>query len=490
MRELPRAAVLYIVAVVAVGTVVLVNAALGVRASAVAPLDVLLFFVLSAAADLNRLPLKNSAAYSVATSINLASVIVLGTPAAICVSAAASTAGDVWQRRPVSRVVFNAFMVAISVAAGGAVYDRLRQSPVGSVTPADLPALAAYTVVNFLVNHALVCIVISLTTRARPWDVFVANYQSILIPAFGLFPLGVLLAVVYTSFDRLLGVLLLSVPFVAVFIALNRARELQQQTEELAKRDAEAAALRELDRLKNEFLRTISHELRTPLTLVHGYAELLHTRAQSLDETGKRMVTRIYSGSTQLTRLVEDLLDFARIERGELAVESLDFDVVPTLHDLMGVFQGSVSPGRLSLQVPESLPVHADPARIAQVVTNLMENAIKYAPEGQITLRASRGVDTARLEVEDEGPGIPPQEQSRVWEKFYRGAHVAGRNGLPGSGIGLAVVRALVEAQSGTVGLESQPGQGSTFWIEVPLAEEDAVLVEPDPEFEVGSLKG
>jgi signal transduction histidine kinase len=488
MRELPRAAILYITAVVTVGSVVLLNAALGVRASAVNLTDTLLFFLLSAAADLNRLQLKYGAAYSVATAINLASVIVLGTNAAVCVSAAASTAGDVWQRRPISRIVFNVFMVAISVAAGGAVYDAFRQSPVGTVAPADIPALVGYTVVNFLVNHALVCCVISLTQRARPWTVFVANYRSILIPAVGLFPIGILLAVVYTTFDRVLGLLLLVVPFVAVFIALNRARELQQQTEELAKRDAEAAALRELDRLKNEFLRTISHELRTTLTLVHGYAELLHTRAQSLDDTGKRMVTRIYSGSTQLTRLVEDLLDFARIERGELAVESVDFDVVPTLHDVMGVFQGTVPPGRLSLQVPDYLPVHADPARISQVVTNLVENAIKYAPEGQITLRASRGPDAARLEVEDEGPGIPPQEQGRVWEKFYRGALVAGRNGVPGSGIGLAVVQALVEAQSGTVGLRSQPGQGSTFWIEVPLAEEEAFLAEADPEFRIGSL--
>jgi signal transduction histidine kinase len=506
MRELPRAAIAYLLAVAALGTAVLAHAALGLELSAGRLPEVLLFVVLSTAADLNRLELKYSAGYSVATAINLASVIILGTDTAVWVSAISSAAGETWQRRPWYKVAFNTFNVAISVAAGGAVYDALRRSPVGTVAPADLPALLAYTIVNFLVNHALVCLVISLSTRARPWTVFTTNYRSILIPALALFPIGVLFAIAYTSFGRLLGVFLLFVPFGAVFVALSRARQLQLQTEELAKRDAEAAALRELDRLKNEFLRTISHELRTPLTLVHGYAELLHSRAQTLDDTGKRMVSRIYSGSAQLARLVEDLLDFSRIERGEMAVETEDFDLVPVMREQLAAFQGSVSPGRLVLHVPESLPVHADQARMAQVVSNLVENAIKYAPQGQITVRARRipgggrgagsqagwpggglgagpqasALGGARVEVQDEGPGIPPEEQPRVWEKFYRGSQVAGRNATPGSGIGLAVVRALVEAQGGEVGLRSAPGQGTTFWLEVPLAEAPLGELEPD----------
>jgi signal transduction histidine kinase len=480
MRELPRAAIAYLLAVAALGTAVLAHAALGLELSAGRLPEVLLFVVLSTAADLNRLELKYSAGYSVATAINLASVIILGTDTAVWVSAISSAAGETWQRRPWYKVAFNTFNVAISVAAGGAAYDALRRSPVGTVAPADLPALMAYTIVNFLVNHALVCLVISLSTRARPWTVFTTNYRSILIPALALFPIGVLFAIAYTSFGRLLGVFLLFVPFGAVFVALSRARQLQLQTEELAKRDAEAAALRELDRLKNEFLRTISHELRTPLTLVHGYAELLHSRAQTLDDTGKRMVSRIYSGSAQLARLVEDLLDFSRIERGEMAVETEDFDLVPVMREQLAAFQGSVSPGRLVLHVPESLPVHADQARMAQVVSNLVENAIKYAPQGQITVRAVCHGTTVRVEVQDQGPGIPPEEQPRVWEKFYRGSQVAGRNATPGSGIGLAVVRALVEAQGGEVGLRSAPGQGTTFWLEVPLAEAPLGELEPD----------
>ncbi|HEX2034563.1 MAG TPA: HAMP domain-containing sensor histidine kinase [Chloroflexota bacterium] len=469
----PTALSIYVLTVVIGGLAVLLRALFNLPTDSVDIQQLALFAFLTTIADLNRLKLSYGAGYSLSTAINLAGVIVLGVDSAVWVGASVIVA-DLWNRRPIYKAGFNACETAISIAAGGVAFELLRHSPPGSIAPADLPALMAYSAINFFVNHALICLVVSLDTRTRLWDVAVANFRSILLPALALFPVGVLLAVAYIYFGGVLGILLLVVPLAAIFTALSRAQQLQQQTEELAKRDAEAAALRELDRLKNEFLRTISHELRTPLTLVHGYAELLHSRAHSLDGTCQRMVDRVYSGSMQLTRLVEDLLDFARIERGELAVETQDFDLVPVLRDLLASFQANVAAGRLILQAPKRLPVHADPARMAQVISNLVENAIKYAPSGPIVVRARRNGDVVRVEVQDQGPGISPAEQSRVWEKFYRGSTVAGRNGVPGSGIGLAVVRALVEAQGGTVGLSSTLGEGCTFWIELPAARSSA----------------
>ena len=178
-------------------------------------------------------------------------------------------------------------------------------------------------------------------------------------------------------------------------------------------------------------------------------------------------------------------MEFARVERGEVVVQPTDFDLAPLLRDVLAEFHGRPGGGRLLGEVPPHLPVHADPARVTQVVANLVENALKYAPEGPIVLRAqppagarqaagvapeAQPVSLIRVEVADSGPGIPKREQPRVWEKFYRGQRVVAHHLAGGTGIGLAVVKALVEAQGGRVGLDSIPGRGATFWFELPAA--------------------
>jgi PAS domain S-box-containing protein len=291
--------------------------------------------------------------------------------------------------------------------------------------------------------------------------------------------------------------------------ALERVRlerERQDALRDLATRDAEAAALRQLDRLKSSLLLMISHELRTPLTLIHGYAELLQARAGALSEEATRqMAGRIHSGSTQLARLVDGLLDFARIQHGRALVEPEPFDLVPALEEVFQDFRTRPGGDRLEMVVPRALPVYADRMRLAQVISNLVENALTYAPSGPIVVRAEAledapdaagreggpggatdggevlgpagddswdtpdaGLPGVRLSVSDLGPGLPAEEQPRVWDSFYRGARVAGLNVAPGSGNGLAMVKALVEAHGGRVGLESVPEKGATFWIELP----------------------
>ena len=254
--------------------------------------------------------------------------------------------------------------------------------------------------------------------------------------------------------------------------ALERVRLMHVErvrTAELARREAETAALRQLDRLKDQFVAMISHELRTPLSLVFGYAELMHNNLRTLDpSTVELMAGKIRIGAEQLARLVDDLLDFARIERGEVVVRSEDFDLAPTLRELALTLRGQPGAETLACDIPGQLPVRADRARLSQIVAQLLGNAIKYAPGKPIVLRARETESGVRVEVEDQGPGIAPDEQPRVWDKFYRGSAIAEKNVARGAGLGLAIVKTMIEAQRGRVGLASVPGQGACFWFELP----------------------
>jgi signal transduction histidine kinase len=258
------------------------------------------------------------------------------------------------------------------------------------------------------------------------------------------------------------------------------ASQLARQREELAARAAEAAALQRMDYLKSELLGTISHELRTPLTVIHGYAQRLRLHSSVLDAaTVATTATRIETSSARLRRLIEQLLDFSRLERGEVSLQVEDFDLVPALRDLLETLRLRPGGDNLVWHLPARMMVRADRDRLAQVVMNLVENAVKYAANGSITIRcrvvrhAAGGTSDAapyvRLEVEDEGPGISTDQQQRIWEKFVRGGIAAEAHTVQGSGIGLAVVKALVEAQGGRVGVESTPGAGARFWFELPV---------------------
>jgi signal transduction histidine kinase len=257
-------------------------------------------------------------------------------------------------------------------------------------------------------------------------------------------------------------------------LSLERTLRMVRQAEELAKREAEAAALRDLDRMKDELISTISHELRTPLTVIHGYASRLQRRAKTFDaDAVEQSAERILASSTQLARLVSDLLDYSRAAQGQLEIESERFDLVPLIQELVPGFQARAG-DRLVCELPDHLEVWGDRGRIGQVLANLVDNAAKYAPYGPIVVRAGMHGAAVRVEVQDAGPGVPLGEQERIWEKFFRGAQVTSHHLAQGSGIGLAVVKAIVEAQGGRVGVESTPGAGARFWFELPALAEEA----------------
>jgi signal transduction histidine kinase len=240
----------------------------------------------------------------------------------------------------------------------------------------------------------------------------------------------------------------------------------------LVHREVEAVALRELLRLKDEFLGTLSHELRTPLQVVSGYGELLRLRLEvpGADPGMVQMVDHVVASAGQLAGMVKGLLTFAALGRGGPTVHPEDLDLVPVLRGVLAELRQEPRGSRLVAELPPTLPACADAAHVAQAVSNLVRNALTYAPTGPIALRARptrRG--TVRVEVVDAGPGVPPAARRRVWEMFYRGSpeHTSTARGF---GIGLAVVKALTEAQGGRVGLVSSPGRGSRFWLELPSA--------------------
>lgn len=224
-----------------------------------------------------------------------------------------------------------------------------------------------------------------------------------------------------------------------------------------------------VDRLKSEFLSGVSHDLLSPLTYMGNYADLLLESAEATPE--REYAERIRGGIDRMTLLVNDLLEMARVEAGM----NLQFDRVPVDELLREVALEYASPARLAgaqlvVEAPHELPpVMADPVLLRRAVTNLVTNALKYAPgSGLVTLRAERREGELLISVRDRGPGIPPAEQERLFEKFYRGQQTMAERAR-GSGLGLAIVKSIAEHHSGRVWCESEVGVGSTFGLALPL---------------------
>jgi len=234
-----------------------------------------------------------------------------------------------------------------------------------------------------------------------------------------------------------------------------------------AKEDAERAS-----KFKDRFLSTMSHELRTPLNAVMGFSDLLaDKRYGELNERQQRYVGHINTGGRHLLKLVNDILDLSKIEAGRMEISCQDLSV----ETIFGEVESALRPlaekktQTLSSIAEPGLRVHADATRFKQVLMNLAGNAIKFTPEGgRIELAAHQAGGEVQVKVRDNGPGIPPEEQKRIFEAFYR-LRKSGE-GPEGTGLGLAITESLVKLQGGSLGLESEPGHGSCFYFSLPIA--------------------
>jgi len=270
--------------------------------------------------------------------------------------------------------------------------------------------------------------------------------------------------------------------------ALQKGRDeleqrVQERTAELeaAKKEVEEfsysilQAKEEVERaskFKDQFLSTMSHELRTPLNAVLGFSALLaEERYGPLNDRQRRYVSHIHTGGQHLLTLINDILDLSRIEAGrmELAIENVSVETV--FGEVLSVMRplADNKSQTLSQHAEPGLSVRADLTRFKQVLMNLLGNGIKFTPEGgRIELTANQADGEVRVEVRDTGPGIPPEEQKRIFEAFYR-LRESGK-ATEGTGLGLAITQRLVELHGGQLCLESQPGQGSCFHFSLPVA--------------------
>ena len=231
----------------------------------------------------------------------------------------------------------------------------------------------------------------------------------------------------------------------------------------------EVTEARQVDRIKDALVATVSHELRTPLTSIVGYLELIGTGEKPLGAEDERFVEIVRRNAARLQRMVEELLFLSRVDAGGLELDLEDVDVIEIARAALGSADPAAAAKRIALEFdgPGVLRMRADGHRLGQVFDNLISNAIKFTPErGRVKVSIGSDEGTFIASVSDTGAGIPKEEQRRLFERFFRSSST---RDVPGTGLGLTIVRAIVEGHGGSILCRSSPGEGTTFTFTMPL---------------------
>jgi signal transduction histidine kinase len=266
-------------------------------------------------------------------------------------------------------------------------------------------------------------------------------------------------AVVYTEDDgRMLG------------LFADQAAAALTTVEAFARQRQAVEQLERLNRAKSEFVSIVSHEFRTPLTGIQGFSEMMRDEQLSLEEM-REYAGDINKDSQRLNRMIDEMLDLDRMESGRMTIHPERMDLNAVLVEAVNRVQPNAPNHTLSLDLQPDLPaIHADRDRLTQVASNLLNNAVKYSPTGgRITVKSRAEGDAVRIEVRDEGLGIPPEALETIFERYSRVDSQATKD-IPGTGLGLPIVRQIVQLHGGKVWAESELGRGSVFHVSLPLA--------------------
>jgi signal transduction histidine kinase len=250
----------------------------------------------------------------------------------------------------------------------------------------------------------------------------------------------------------------------------DRFREMQQvYLQELKSRNSE---VERANQLKSEFLASMSHELRTPLHTIIGFTELLAEELEGpLNEKQQRFMGHIHQDSLHLLELINDILDISKIESGRLELRRETFDMAAVLEETLSSLRAQSAAKSIVIETRLSIPaaILADRLRVKQILFNLLNNALKFTPEGgRVQVDGAQQDGYLEISISDTGIGIPKEQHEAVFDKFYQvGATTKGVR--EGTGLGLAITKALVEEHGGRIRLESEPGKGSRFTFTIAL---------------------
>ena len=443
------------------------------------------------------IPLASGSTLSVSYAANLMSLLLLGTTPAAIIGVAgvwAQCTINVKRSYPLHRTAFSIGAQAVTMLATGFVYHRLGGPTGGFELAALAKPLVGAIVTYFAVNTGLIACAIAVSTRRSPFEVWHTEFMWSAASFFVAGGAGAIGAVLVDRGQVWAAVLTLAPVYLTystyrVFVgrlddqrkhreriaaALEAMTRLKEQRHELLEREQAArSSAEQANRLKDQFLAIVSHELRTPLNAILGWSDIL--KKNQLDPSRRvRAINAIYDSAQRQTRLVDELLDVSRIISGRLRLEHSPVDWAEVMRAAVDVARPLAEEKRIRFQLDIDAspgPFAGDAPRLQQIVWNLLINAVKFTPEGgEVRVRLGRVGDLIELTVTDTGEGIAPEFLPSVFEPFRQAdGSITRRHG--GLGLGLSIVKQLVEAHGGTIAAESAGrGYGSRFIVRFPVS--------------------